>query len=104
MLIILDVIQLSLGLVLLESCIMGAHHLHLAATSKHSYMVSFSIFSAYIAFILFSCSCSDLESLAAFSSPTAKDLANSRSLGLALGFDHLEKAQTNRLVIKNMVD
>ena len=66
-------------------------------------MVSFSIFSASIAFILFSCSCSDLDNLAAFSSPTANERANSRYLGLALGLDHLEKAQAKRLVITNII-
>ena len=65
-------------------------------------MVSFSIFSASIAFILFSCYCSDLDSLAAFSSPAAKERANYRSLALGLGLDHLEKIAVRRLVIKNM--
>lgn len=39
-------------------------------------MVSFSTFSASIALSLFYCSCYDFDSLAAFSSPTAKDRAN----------------------------
>lgn len=56
-----------------------------------------------MAFILFYCSCSDFESLAAFSSPVAKDRANSFSLALGLGLDHLENAPTILLVIKSMV-
>jgi hypothetical protein len=66
-------------------------------------MVSFSILSAYMAFDLFYCSCSDFDNLAAFSSPTANDLANYLSFALGLGFDHLEKTLTNLLVIKNMI-
>ena len=103
LLVVLDVFQFCLGFELLEGGVVGAHNLHFSPAYQIKYKVSFSIFSAYIAFILFSCSCSDLDNLAAFSSPTANERANSRSLALGLGLDHLEKAPANLLVIKSII-
>ena len=103
LLVILDVFQFCLCLELLEGGVVGAQNLHLSPAYQIKYSVSVSIFSAYIAFTLFSCSCSDLDNLAAFSSPAANERANSRSLALGLGLDHLEKAPANLLVIKSII-
>lgn len=82
---------------------MSPHYVYFATIYFHTYIVYFSIFYAYIAFILFYCSCSDLDNLAAFSSPVAKDRANYFYFAFGFGLDHLENTLAILLVIKSMI-
>jgi hypothetical protein len=66
MLIVFDILKFCFAFKLLQGDIVGSHVLDFTARSITNYMVYFSILSAATAFILFYCSCSDFDSLAAF--------------------------------------